>query len=206
MTALAKAGGRHAKGIHVAWKEVAVEELDDVVGMKTDVDGEARTALLRTMGEQYAVPAAAKDRSEWDAFEPAGWLFVRATPTTRAAIVAQTRVAGVQAAARVFRHPRAVSFSARIRLSVRLRDDLTDEQARVARDRAGLTIANRLKFAPQMYEVVVAPGRDFLQASIDLSANSDFQFAEPQLIEHIPGRFTPTDPDYHDQWHLNNTG
>ena len=87
-----------------------------------------------------------------------------------------------------------------------MRDDLTDEQARAVLDREGLTIANRLKFAPQMFEVTVAPGRDFLQASIDLSEKPEFQFAEPQLIEHIPGRFTPTDPDYTDQWHLNNTG
>src|SRR5262245_39199670 len=58
-------------------KRVAIEEIDDVIGIKTEVQGEARSAALRTIGEQYAVPPSSKDRSEWQAFEQAGWSFVR---------------------------------------------------------------------------------------------------------------------------------
>jgi subtilisin family serine protease len=85
-------------------------------------------------------------------------------------------------------------------------EDLDEDEARAELEAAGLEIANRIKFAPNLFEVRIPAGRDFLEESIELSGRDDVEYAEPQFIEHIPGRFTPTDPDYGDQWHLNNTG
>ncbi len=106
----------------------------------------------------------------------------------------------------MFRHASGRIFLGSDRLSVRLRADLTADAAAAVLRARGLEVLNRLKFAPNLFEVRVAPGKDFLEASVELSANPDFEYAEPQFIEHIPGRLVPTDPEYNQQWHLNNTG
>ena len=187
-------------------KRVAIEEIDDVIGVKTDVEGDARTAVVRTMGERYLRAGVFFGSIGMGGLRARG-VALRAgngcrTQRDHGPHAGRRRAGGRQGLST----PEGSHLLGTNRLSVRLRNDLTDEQAREVLGRAELTIATRLKFAPQLYKVVVQPGRDFLEASLDLSAHPDFQFAEPQFIEHIPGRFTPTDPDYNDQWHLSNTG
>jgi thermitase len=93
------------------------------------------------------------------------------------------------------------------RLTVRLAENLTEQQAQALLEASALVVVRRLRFAPNLFQVRVKPGpKHFLNAALDLSADPRFLYAEPEFIEHIPGRFTPTDPGYPDQWHLNNTG
>ena len=106
-----------------------IEELDDIVAVKLEGEGAARTATLNGIGERYTA-ADSPEKSQWDAFEQGGWTFVRPTPATRNSIGAQTAINGVEAAARVFQHPKGRIYLGVDRLSVRLRDDMTDAQAR----------------------------------------------------------------------------
>lgn len=71
---------------------------------------------------------------------------------------------------------------------------------------AGLRVLDRLRFAPNLFEVDAGPGEDSLAASVRLHEDPRFKFAEPAFTEHIPARFTPTDPRFGDQWQWSNTG
>jgi hypothetical protein len=186
---------------------LSVEELEDVVAVKLRADAPlVEDELVRAFGATTdALPGAADD-TQRSAFVAAGWRFVIPTPAIRLAITARSDVAGAEAVQRVFVRPNGRVLLGTDRLSVRLRDDMSEAQALGAIASAGLDVVNRLRFAPNLYEVRVRPGADFLDVSMRLSEDASFLYAEPQFIEHIPGRFTPTDPDYGDQWHLNNTG
>ena len=65
--------------------------------------------------------------------------------------------------------------------------------------RWGLAKVGVLRFAPHCTRCG-RPSGDALAASVALHDDPRFVFAEPSLIEHIPGRFTPTDPRYGEQW------
>ncbi len=63
-----------------------------------------------------------------------------------------------------------------------------------------------LAFAPNQFQVEVAPGEDVLAVANALQESDIAVAAEPEFIEYIGQRFTPTDPTYGQQWHLNNRG
>jgi len=183
-------------------KRVAVEELDGVLAvMPSD-----RSMEKKDVHREFGKSATIEQKEEREAFEKRGWAFVQASAKLTRAVESRSAVQGVDGLQRVFVHPSGRLLLGTDRLSVRLRSDMSEAQAHAAIDAAGLDIVGQLKFAPNLYEVRTRPGTDFLQASLDLSGNPDFMYAEPQFLEHIPGRVSPTDPDYGEQWHLNNTG
>ncbi|MGH8602670.1 MAG: S8 family serine peptidase, partial [Gammaproteobacteria bacterium] len=187
-------------------KRVEIEELEGIVAILPKVRGMPKKDISRAFGKIAEAPEDAREESQWRAFGNAGWVFVRPTAEVSRALESHSPMKDTEAIQRVFRHPSGRIFLGTDRLSVRLRADMSEQQVRAALDAAGLEIIRRLNFAPNLYEVRTKPEKDFLQASLDLSSNPDFIYAEPQFIEHIPGRFTPTDPSYGQQWHLNNTG
>jgi hypothetical protein len=186
-------------------RRVSIEELDGIVAVMPRVRGKATAEVAPEFGQMAETPTDLGE-AEWQGFLTAGWVFVRPSAEVSRAVAARAPIQGAEAAQRVFRHPSGRIFLGTDRLSVRLRADLTESQALSILGAEGLEVVNRLKFATNLFEVRVPPGRDFLQASVELSGRAEFEYAEPQFIEHIPGRFTPTDPDYGQQWHLNNTG
>ncbi|MEO8596722.1 MAG: S8 family serine peptidase [Candidatus Solibacter sp.] len=186
-------------------KRVEIEELDGLAAVKPVRTAATGKGYVLSMGERTAAPEGV-DEAGWNAFTRAGWVFVRPEPAIAHALQTHTPVRGAEAVQKVFRHPSGRIFLGSDRLSVRLRASLGEEQAtKVLRDN-GLEVVNRLKFAPNLFEARVTAGRDFLDASVELSEDPDFEYAEPQFVEHIPGRLVPSDPDYTQQWHLNNTG
>ncbi|MEX2264199.1 MAG: S8 family serine peptidase [Bryobacteraceae bacterium] len=187
-------------------KRIAIEELEGIVAVKPKEVGAAREYIQRAFGEIAEARAVMAEEAKWEAFAKAGWVLVRPNAELSRALESRTVPAGAESVQRIFRHPSGRIYLGSDRLSVRLRAGLTEVQARAVLDNAGLDIIRRLKFAPNLYEIRVRPGRDFLEASAALSGSSDFEYAEPLFIEHIPGRLTPTDPEYGEQWHLNNTG
>ncbi|HSJ48092.1 MAG TPA: S8 family serine peptidase [Gammaproteobacteria bacterium] len=189
----------------VRGKHVTLEELEGVVAIMPVARGRAAEEVARDFGRMAKAPADV-DENEWRAFATAGWVLVRPSAEVSRALEARAAVDGAEAVQRVFRHPSGRILLDTGRLSIRLRATLSEDQARAALEAADLDVVNRLKFAPNLFEVRVRPGRDALQASLELAGQGDFEYAEPQFIEHIPERFTPTDPEYGQQWHLNNTG
>lgn len=183
-------------------RRVAIEELEGILAVMPRDRSMAREDVSRAFGESARI----EQEEERLAFEKGGWTFVRASAELTRAVESRSAVQGAEAIQRVFLHPSGRLLLGTDRLSVRLRADMTEQQARAALEAIGLDVIGRLKFAPNLYEVRTRSGRDFLQISLDLSGNPDFVYAEPQFIEHIPQRFVPTDPSYGQQWHLNNTG
>jgi thermitase len=183
-------------------KRMEIDELDQVLAVKQKDHAGAQDQALQTFGET----AQLHSDGEREAFEQAGWVFVQPADDLLRAFEAHTPVRGAEAVQRVFVQPSGRMMLGTDRLSVRLRPDLSEQDARAALDAQGLEVLGRLKFAPNLFEVRTAPGTDFLQASVDLSQRPEFLFAEPQFLEHLPGRLTPTDPEYNQQWHLHNTG
>jgi subtilisin family serine protease len=185
---------------------VEIEELDDIVAVKPREPGVSRQALARAFGSIASAPTAVRDRQAWKAFEGAGWVFVHPSQTLRRSLEEREAVEGAEAVQRVFVNPGGRVLLGTDLLTVRLREDLTETDVASELDVAGLEVVRELRFAPNLYEARTRSGRDFLDVSVESRENPAFLYAEPVFIEHIPPRFVPTDPDYGQQWHLNNTG
>lgn len=190
----------------VRQERVSIEEIEGIVAVLPRERGASRSDFSRSFGEIVEASSRAEEDPDWQAFENAGWIFVRPNDAVQRALDTRDRVDNAEAAQRVFQHPNGRTLLGTDRLSVKLRAEMSEDEVRAALDAENLEIVNQLKFAPNLYEVRVKGDRDFLQTSLELAENSDFLYAEPQFIEHIPQRFTPTDPSYGQQWHLNNTG
>jgi len=91
-------------------------------------------------------------------------------------------------------------------LIVQLSPELSDKAARSELKKRKLTIVRPLPFAPNQFQVEVPPGEDVLAVANDLHESGIAAAAEPEFIEHIGQRLSPSDPTYGQQWHLNNTG
>jgi subtilisin family serine protease len=189
---------------------IEVEEMDGLLAVHVDSGlPSGETPDPSEIGES-AVGSLIEDDVEFDqesaaAYERGGWLIVRPRPVTDET----SGAAGLPAAGqtgKVIRRPGNRIGIATDRLNVQLRPDLSE--ADVQRELAdnGLEVVNRLTFAPNLYEVRTTAAEDALAASVALHDNPDFVFAEPSFVEHIPARFTPTDPDYRSQWQWKNTG
>ncbi len=92
------------------------------------------------------------------------------------------------------------------RLNVQLKPELSEEECEAILTEKNLDVQIKLAFAPNLYEVDAKGREDALEASVELHDDARFTFAEPSLTEHIPQRFSPTDPDYMQQWQWNNNG
>jgi hypothetical protein len=166
-----------------------IEEFDRIVAVLPLARKEVRPEDLDlAFGQRQRMPTKVSDEKGWQTLESAGWLFVEPNDEVKRALESGTSLEGAEAVQRVFLQPSGRILLGTNRLSVRLRADMTQQEVSDALDKAGLEIIGQLKFAPNLYEVRTRPGRDFLQASLDLSGNPDFLYAEPQFIEHIPQR------------------
>jgi subtilisin family serine protease len=185
-----------------------VEEIEDVVGvLPDDVRGET-DELARAFGQPTAEAAVELDipPDERAAFESAGWVFVAPSHQVARAVDRGESVTGAREVRHVYRDEGGRSMLGTDRMTVRLAPDLSEDQARAVMSERGLEIVNRLGFAPNLYEVRVTGAADPLDLSVDLHQDEAFVYAEPEFLEHIPPRWAPNDPNYAQQWHLNNTG
>ena len=194
-------------------KRVTVEQVEDVLAVqlaRNDAgESVARASdfgksATRTSGE--GEPALTLPNDEAEAFQQAGWAFVQPSQRLARAAVEGDLPDGADEAGAVFKRPSGRVLIGTGRLTVRLEAELTEEEAEAALRSAGLEPVRRLRFAPNLYEARVSNGRDALEKSVDLHEAAPFVSAEPVFVEHVGQRFTPTDPDYADQWQWNNTG
>ncbi len=151
-----------------------------------------------------AVPGV--DEESLAAFAAAGWRVVEPSPGRSFDEVRAFGLAASDAEAGSVLVGRGGRVSiATDQLNVQLSGDPTDAETDAILTDAGLAKVGELRFAPHLFEVRATSG-DALAASVALHDDPRFVFAEPSLLEHIPGRFTPTDPRYGEQWQWGNTG
>ncbi len=200
-------------------ERVRVEEVEGVVAVqlvpasRDELRAEARdrpgalglgdpVAVSRGSGFVRAAPA-----EEVNALASAGWLFVRPTQTllefTRSA---RALPPAAQEVGQVYQQEDGHLLIAGRNLVVQFRPELSPAAVRRELNQRGLTIVRSLAFAPNQFQVQVAPGVDPLVAANELQESELATAAEPEFTEHIGHRLTPTDPTYAQQWHLNNAG
>jgi len=187
-------------------KLIKVEEVRGILAVKipapqTMEEEEVVKRFGRQATEQLKI-----DEKEREVFTKAGWRFV--LPTEDVTRSKDTRAApeGATFVGRVFIHPRGHTLIGTNRITVRLNESFAKEEVQEILREENLEVVRELKFASNLFEVRVQAGEDFLETSVRLHNDSRFVFAEPQMIMHIPQRFTPTDPNYNQQWHLENDG
>ena len=196
-------------------RRIEVEEVDNLAAVRM-IRGERGQAQadMSTYGKPAAAladagPAADSARA---AFERAGWAFVTPGEALREALsgaIGAAAADGLEHAEEVGKVVlRADGAPAVVTdlLNVQIDPQLGEAEAEAILAERGLTIVNRLKFAPNLYETRAGAFEDAIAASVALHDDPRFVFAEPSLIEHIPGRATPTDPNFGDQWQWSNSG
>ncbi|MGD1225669.1 S8 family serine peptidase [Streptomyces krungchingensis] len=186
---------------------VEAEELDDVIAVKDSL-GRAAADVESELGSSARgqVREAGVDDETADAFARASWIFVRPNQQTRDALTTGEEIPGAEATGTVIRRPNGRIGIATDALTVQLQPALSKYEAELELEAAGLTVVNQLRFADNLYEVRAAAWQDALAASVELQGNDRFVFAEPSLIEHVPGRFRPAGARYAQQWQWRNVG
>ncbi len=177
------------RSYQVRGKTVEVDQLPDVLAIRLpDGPPEAREpgeAVARWRGQTLVILGESDIPPDTcHALETAGWLLVRSVDEPQPDAEWPEPVA----VGYLFRDQRGECMVGTGRLSVRLRDELGDEEARRALERHGLRVVRRLRFAPQLYEVQVADDDDFIDVAGQLQDSEEYVYAEPQLIRKIAGR------------------
>lgn len=145
------------------------------------------------------------DEETQAAFASAGWHMVAPDDATRATLQRGAMPGGAEDVGNVVINEDGRAVIATDVLSVQVVPSLGHDEALAALAEVGLTVLLELRFAPNLFEVRTTSG-DSLDASVRLHEDDRFVFAEPTFVEHIPQRFTPTDPEYANQWQWSNTG
>ena len=188
-------------------QRVQIEQLDNVMAVSPASRSVLPADVSRLFGDPVRLPEKLPARSAWRPFATAGWLFVNPGSAIQQALANGGLPGGAQSMQRVFLRADGRFLLGLDRLNVRLTAGLSYREAEAIAKTNGLAIVRQLKFAPNLYQVqVTPPGKHFLDAAAGLYGNPDFEYAEPDFIEHLPGRMVPTDPQFGDQWHLCNTG
>ncbi len=198
---------------YIRGQKVAVEEIPGILAVRLEAKPEMSLSKAAEQFGRLATSRAKKGESRFDmpdeeqkAFNNAGWLFIRPSDeVVRAAKVREAPV-GATFVGSAFRQSDGHILIGTDRLTVQLKPELSKTEVESTLKKNGLELVNELKFAPYQYEVRVAAGLDPLDTAKDLHKHPKFVFAEPQMIEYISVRFTPTDPDYDKQWQWNNDG
>lgn len=191
-----------------------LEQIEGVlaVRMSTDATGQRLVGLEdfgfpATRRTEETEPILTLSEDEAAAYQKAGWEFIRPTELTVRALEEGTLPEGILNISPVYhRADGRVVIIETDRLTVKLNPELSEGEVRATLQASGLEPIRCLKFAPNLYEVQIRGHRDALDLSVELQEHESFVYAEPVMIECIPGRFTPTDPDYTQQWQWNNTG
>ena len=151
---------------------------------------------------------AATPSEELTALASEGWVFVQPSEAFAAAVRSERAKSAeeVQEVGQVYQQLNGHILISSRSLIVQLSPTLSAAAARRELKKRKLTIVRTLAFAPNQFQVEVAPDEDILTVANDLQESDIAVAAEPEFIEYIGQRLTPTDPTYAQQWHLNNQG
>lgn len=192
-------------------QRVPVSEVENVLAVK--VEASSRTEVgAEAFGQSIEIAQEAAfttnaPTEELEALASAGWVLVQPSPAfAESARFAEDRPAEVQEVGQVYQQEDGHILIGSRNLIVQLSPELSDAAARRELKKRKLTIVRRLAFAPNQFQVEVAPGDDALAVANALQESDIAIAAEPEFIEYIGQRLTPTDPTFGQQWHLNNMG
>ncbi|MBR1147527.1 S8 family serine peptidase [Bradyrhizobium sp. AUGA SZCCT0431] len=193
-------------------QRVEVEQLEGIAALKLQrsPDG-VRSANREQFGTSIPrADAAARgfvmNPEEAAAFERADWIFVEPSAATRGVIARRQTPGGAYAVGSVVRDEDGRLAIVNDELVVKLVPTLTEAQASDFLTVNGLKIIRQLSFAPNLFEVRAIDGKDGIDKSAELHGQDSVLSAEPNLIQHLPGRQTPSDPEYLKQWQWHNSG
>ena len=184
----------------------SVEVLDNVVAIKVAPDTRGLAPDAEGFGTEALAADAGIPRETLEAFQNADWLIVEPAADLTRSIEEGLSPVGTENVGVVIRRENGTVGIATQRLNVQVAEQFSEAEAEAIVADAGLRVVNKLRFAPNLFEVDAGPGEDSLAASLRLHEDSRFEFAEPAFTEHIPARMTPTDPHFGDQWQWSNTG
>ncbi|MCW2308888.1 S8 family serine peptidase [Rhodobium gokarnense] len=89
------------------------------------------------------------------------------------------------------------------RIVIRLEEDVSDAARDAVLVRHPVTILGRNGLPPRSFRADVQ-GTNALEACLALMAEKEIEYAEPDFVEHIGPRLTPSDPEFGQQWHHGN--
>lgn len=201
------------KSYFVRGKEIELQEVPELVAFQLSVDSrQDREAMALELG------ADVKEKPGWEkshlhcseeqrlAFEKAGWLFLTPSKTIATKVRRRGRIQGVDDFGAVYQGKNDQIQVVGDHMIVQLVPDLSEAEAAKMLLEQNFEVLSQFKFGKHLYEVRIAQDDDPFDVSKKLHAHDSFLAAEPQIVEHIPIRFTPTDPSYTQQWQWNNTG
>lgn len=176
---------------------IQVQELENVLAIRSDDVASRGDSAPLTEAAQVSAKA-----DEIEAFETAGWQFVRNTDALRTLEGFDPSAMGNK----VYQQEDGHILIANRTLVVQFDAEMAEETARSEIESRGLRIIRTLAFAPNQFEVEVPPEIDLLEAANSLQESADTVAAEPEFVEFIGQRLTPNDPAYAQQWHHANAG
>ena len=167
---------------------IRLDEVPDLVAVRPLKSHQGNVeAEIQGIGSRYS--PSPDDKSipggEVRSFEAAGWIFVRPqdkTATTRRPVNPSLFVG------RVFLNENWHLCIGTYRLTVKLREDLTESEVHSIFDQYKLNIIRKLGFAPNLFTVEVTGDRDVFEVASELEQRSEFIAVEPQMLEHISTR------------------
>lgn len=192
-------------------QKILVTEVEGVLAVQME-GGSRGLFSLDAFGEPLEVARGAqfaKDvtSEELTALNSAGWFFVQPSPAfTESVRSLQSQPAEVQGSGQVYQQENGHILIGSRNLIVQLSPELSDFAARRELKKHKLTIVRHLAFGRNQFQVEVPAGADALSVANELQESGIAVAAEPEFIEFIGQRFSPTDPSYAQQWHLNNQG
>jgi subtilisin family serine protease len=196
-------------------KKVPVTELDQVSAIRLE-EGLAKNNKIELPGKIISLSAirGIKSKSqiteaESSEFNKAGWSFVerykdqesnRSSKDTSPDIISNVNREKVY-----LQKDGHVLVSSR-KLIVQLQPEFSATRVKTELKKRKLEIVRRLAFAPNQFQVSVAPDTDPIAIANELQESGVALAAEPEFYEYLGQRFRPTDPTYTQQWHHDNRG
>ena len=182
-------------------RKVEIEQLDDVIAQP--VSGEQADAIdVGALPPELAADDTGTVSSDISAFRRAGWQLVAPSQSDA---VGDTSTG--ESSAPVFRDAeQGRLLIGTPRLAVKFKSNVSEQDAKRRLAEARVTVLRELSFAKNLYQVEVAAGEDAIDVSVALQNDDAVEYAEPELIEHLPTRLRPSDPQYPRQWQWNNDG
>lgn len=191
-------------------QKVPVTEVEGVMAIQ--VESNSRGLLgADAFGQTLEVNRSAGFSSEAPSEElaalaSAGWVFVQPSLAFTESVRSLQPPTEVQEAGQVYQQEDGHILIGSRNLIVQLSPELSDTAARRELKKRKLNIVRALAFAKNQFQVTVPASEDLLAVANALQESEIAVSAEPEFIEYIGQRFTPNDPTYAQQWHLNNRG
>lgn len=159
-------------------------------------------ALESIAASPAEVPAKAREifsAEELAAFRRAGWIFEerKAAPEVFHEVEEEE---GFQVVVTEGNHGAIVQKT----LTIKLNPAMTEDNVEEFFLRNHLTLVNKLRFAPNLFEVSVSvtEASVIYEKAAELEAKKGVIYAEPNLTEYIPTRSALIEPEEGPQWHL----